>query len=93
MAKFTGDDSWIYKLGKDDLIAELEIRGLSETGSLPVLRARLMKFEREKNDENKTLDPVVENSEGSKLLKEGSKTGNAIKFGVLGGRKICRSTK
>ena len=54
MAKFTGDDSWIYNLGMDDLIAELEIRGLPETGSLLVLWARFMKFEREKNDENKT---------------------------------------
>ena len=35
MAKLTGDDSWIYKLGKDDLIAEFEIRGLPGNGSLP----------------------------------------------------------
>ena len=67
MAKFTGDDTWIYELGKDDLIAELEIRGLPGTGSLSALRARLTKFEREKNDENKTLDPVEETSEGSKM--------------------------
>ena len=79
MAKFAGDDSWIYKLGKDDLIAELEIRGLPGTGSLPVLRVRLMKFEREKNDENKTLDPVEETSEGSKISDEGPENGNALK--------------
>ena len=78
MARFTGNDSQTYKLGKDDLIAELEIRGSPGTGSLPVLRARLMKFEREKNDENKTLDPVEENSEESKLSDEGPETVNVI---------------
>ena len=67
MARYTDDDSWIYKLSKEDLIAELEIRGLPGAGSLPVLQARLTKFEREKEDQNKTLDPVEENSEGSKF--------------------------
>ena len=65
-------------MSKEDLIAELEIRGLPGTGSLPVLQARLTKFEREKEDQNKTLDQVEENSEGSKFSDEESGTVSAV---------------
>ena len=37
-----------------------------------------MKFERKKNDENKTLEPVEETSGRSKLSAEGPENGNAF---------------
>ena len=39
-------ESWILKLKKDELIDELAQRGLRVDGSLPVLRERLIRFER-----------------------------------------------
>ena len=78
MANYTGEDSWIYKQSKKDLIAELEIRGLPGTGSLPVLWAWLTKFEREKEDQNETLDQVEENSELFRLSDEESGTVSAV---------------
>ena len=39
--------SWIYTLKKEDLILELERRGLSIEGSFDVLRERLLRAERD----------------------------------------------
>lgn len=70
MSENDGKTSWIYKLNKDELMAETERQGISSAGNVEELRKRLVEHTRQGTSTSTNLNSAAKNSNTEKPTNE-----------------------